>query len=117
MVTEARRQVVMGLKSSEAASMDVREEVKQHTVIGIGEVRKALKGQFAIQTYQEGQTGAANIGKNPGGTPVSFDDLHNEFRRVESVVGRASGDISSGKTTGRKSPVDVKRRKSGGNLK
>ncbi|TNV73355.1 hypothetical protein FGO68_gene11072 [Halteria grandinella] len=121
LVTEARRQVVMGLKSSEAATQDVIEEVKQHNVIGIGEVRKALKGQFAIQTYHEGQTGAANMGKYPQGNAVEFGELPEEFRRLENAVGGAgrASEISSGKTTGRKSPNGggVKRKKSGGNFK
>jgi riboflavin synthase len=65
LVEQARRQVVQGVKTSVAASQEVLEEVKAHNVVGLGEIRKALKNAYAIQTYHEGHTGAANIALNP----------------------------------------------------
>lgn len=48
----------MGLKSTQAANIEVMEEVKQMNVVGIGEVRKALKRSYTVQTYEEGMTGS-----------------------------------------------------------
>ena len=53
---------------------------------------------------------------------MEFEELPSEFKRIENAVGRASSSeiSSSGRTTGRKSPVSgqmAKRKKSGGNLK
>jgi len=62
--------------------------VEKTNVIGLGEMRKALKHNlFQIQTYEENKTGASQLSKNPK-LHADGANLESQLRKMQEHVGQ-----------------------------